>query len=203
MKINTFAVVLCGLALVLPAAAQQGQQGPATVAAYVRNAYMGGKNNILRSAEKMPEEFYGLRPGPQMEVRTFGQHLAHVANFNFLWCSQAKGEKNPSAGINLEKTLTTKAEFVKAVTDSFTYCDSAYNALTDASGAEIVDITQESGAQMKRPRMALLIMNIVHNSELYGNLVTTMRMKSIVPPSSEPRPAAAQQPQSPQQLRVQ
>ena len=68
------------------------------MAAYVRNAYMGNKNNILRSAEKMPEEFYGLRPGPQEEVRTFGQHLAHVANYNFLWCSQAKGEKNPNAG---------------------------------------------------------------------------------------------------------
>jgi len=24
----------------------------------------------------MPEEFYGLRPGIQEEVRTFGQHLA-------------------------------------------------------------------------------------------------------------------------------
>ena len=57
-------------------------------------------------AEKMPEEFYGLRPGTQEEVRTFGQQVGHVANFNFLLpqCSQAKGEKNPNAGNNLEKT---------------------------------------------------------------------------------------------------
>ena len=107
---------------------------PPTVAAYVRNAYTGNKNNIMRSAEKMPEEFYGLRPGPQEEVRTFGQHLAHVASYNFLWCSQAKGEKNPNAGNNLEKTLKTKAEFTKALADSFAYCDPAYNALTDAYG---------------------------------------------------------------------
>jgi len=171
------------------AAAQQGQQPPPTVAAYVRNAYTGNKNNIVRSAEKMPEEFYGLRPGPQEEVRTFGQHLAHVANFNFLWCSQAKGEKNPNAA-NLEKTLKTKAEISKALADSFAYCDPAYAALTDASGAEVVEITQESGRQVRQPRLALLIMNLAHNNELYGNLVTTMRIKSIVPPSSEPRPAA-------------
>ena len=80
---------------------------------WLRDAYTNNHNNILRSAEKMPEEFYGLRPGAQQEVRTFGQQLGHVANFNFLWCSQAKGEKNPNAGTNLEK-LTTKAEFIKA-----------------------------------------------------------------------------------------
>ena len=169
--------------------AQQAQQPPTTVAAYVRNAYMGVRNNILRSAEKMPEEYFGLRPGPQEEVRTFGQHLGHVAIYNFLWCSQAKGEKNPNAGNNLEKTLKTKAEFMKALNDAFAYCDPAYTALTDASGMEIVDITQESGRQTRLPRMALLIMNLSHNNEIYGNMITTMRMKSIVPSSSEPRPA--------------
>ena len=45
----------------IPVFAQQAQQPPATVAVYVRNAYMGVKNNILRSAEKMPEEYFGLR----------------------------------------------------------------------------------------------------------------------------------------------
>jgi uncharacterized damage-inducible protein DinB len=175
--------------LAIPAVAQQAQQPPTTVAAYVRNAYMGVRNNILRSAEKMPEEYFGLRPGPQEEVRTFGQHLGHVAIYNFLWCSQAKGEKNPNAGNNLEKTLKTKAEFMKALNDAFAYCDPAYTALTDASGMEIIDITQESGRQTRLPRMALLIMNLSHNNEIYGNMITTMRMKSIVPSSSEPRPS--------------
>jgi uncharacterized damage-inducible protein DinB len=190
---NKCVVVLLGFSLALPGAAQQTQQPPATVAAYVRNAYMGNKNNILRSAEKMPEEYYGLRPGPQEEVRTFGQHLGHIANFNYLWCSQAKGEKNPNAGNNFEKTLTTKAEFLKALNDSFAYCDGAYNALTDASAMEVIDITQESGRQMRLPRMALLIMNLAHNNELYGSMVTTMRIKSIVPASSEPRPQQQRQ----------
>jgi uncharacterized damage-inducible protein DinB len=185
-------VVLAGCSLALSVAAQEGQQAPPTVAAYVRNAYMGNKNNILRSAEKMPEEFYGLRPGTQEEVRTFGQQVAHVANFNYRWCAQAKGEKNPS-GVNLEKTLTTKAEFLKAANDAFAYCDSAYSALTDASGAEVVDVTQENGRQTRTTRMALLMMNLAHNNEIYGSIVTTLRIKNIVPPASEPRPQ--QQPQ--------
>lgn len=188
---NKWIVMALGLLAVVPATAQQGQQAPPTVAAFVRQLYMGVQRNIVASANKMPEEFYGLRPGPQMEVRTFGQHLAHVATFNFLWCSQAKGEKNPNAGKNLEKELTAKADFIKALTDSFAYCDSAYNALTDATGAEVIQITQENGQVQQRPRMGLLILNVAHNNEIYGNMVTTMRMKSIVPSSSEPRPAQA------------
>ena len=187
MKTSIAAVVL-GL-LVTPAFAQQAAQPTPTVAGFVRNAYNGSKNNILRSAEKMPEEFYGLRPGTQEEVRTFGQHVAHVATFNFLWCSQAKGEKNPNAGNQLEKTLKTKAEIVKAVTDAFAYCESAYAGINDQNGAEVVEITQENGNKTRQARLALLTLNVIHNNEVYGSMVTTLRIKNIVPSSSEPRPA--------------
>ena len=186
-----FVTALLASSFAIPAFAQQGQQpqAPPTTAGFLRNLYNGNKNNIIRSAEKVPEDLYGLRPGPQQEVRTFGQHLAHVANYNFLWCSQAKGEKNPNAGIDLEKTLKTKAEIQKAVADAFAYCDPVYAALTDQSGAEVVEIQQENGRVVRNTRMALLMLNVAHSNELYGNLVTTMRIKSIVPPSSEPRPA--------------
>ena len=188
----TFVAAAIATALTVSASAQQAPQAPQvppTAVGFLKNLYNGNKNNILRSAEKMPEEFYGLRPGPQQEVRTFGQHVAHVAHYGFLWCSQAKGEKNPDAR-DLEKVLTTKAEIMKAVTDAFAYCDTAYAALTDANANDIIDITQENGRQQRLPRMGLLTLNVAHNNEIYGNMVTTMRIKSIVPSSSEPRPAA-------------
>jgi len=182
--------VLLGTSLAIPAAAQTAPQAPANpLSTWLRGAYMGVRNNIVKSADRMPEEFYGLRPGQQEEVRTFGQQVGHIANYNFLWCSQAKGEKNPNAGNNLEK-LTTKAEFMKAVNDAFAYCDGVYSSLTDASGMEMIDITQENGRQTRNLRMALLILNYGHNNEIYGNIVTSLRMKNIVPSSSDPRPAA-------------
>jgi len=67
-----------------------------------------------------------------------------------------------------------------------------YSSLTDASGLEMVDITQESGRQTRNLRMALLILNFAHNNEIYGNMVTYMRIKDIVPTSSEPRPQQQQ-----------
>jgi uncharacterized damage-inducible protein DinB len=157
---------------------------------WLRNAYMGNRNNIVRSAEKMPEENFGMRPGAQQEVRTFGQQVSHVAFYNFLWCSQAKGEKNPNPG-NLDK-LTSKAEIMKVLNDAFTYCDGVYNALTDASGTEVIDITQENGRQTRNLRMGLLTLNYGHNNEIYGSMVVYLRMKNIVPPASEPRPAPKQ-----------
>jgi uncharacterized damage-inducible protein DinB len=168
--------------IAVPAVAQQGvPQGPPTVTGFLRNLYNGNKNSVLRVAERMPEDSYGLRPGSQEEVRTFGQHVAHVATFNFLWCSQAKGEANPNAGRDLEKTLKSKAEIVKAVTDAFTYCDTAYAALTDASGAEVITITQENGRQQQQTRAGLLMLNVVHNNETYGSMVTTLRIKNLSP----------------------
>jgi uncharacterized damage-inducible protein DinB len=185
-----FVAMLLGSLLAIPAAAQTQESGatPANpISTWLRNANMGIRNNILRSAEKMPEENYGIRPGTQQEVRTFGQQLGHVADYNFLWCSEAKGDANPNAGKNLEK-LSTKAEFLKALNDAFAYCDGVYSALTDASGAAIIDITQESGRKTRIPRMGLLILNYGHNNEIYGNMVTYLRIKDIVPSSSEPRP---------------
>lgn len=152
---------------------------------WLRDAYTRNQNNITRTAEKMPEESYEMRPGSQQEVRTFGQQVGHVANFNFLWCSQAKGEKNPNTA-NLEK-LGTKAEFTKALRDAFAYCDGVYAALTDASGAQMIDITQESGRQTRNLRMGLLTLNYAHNNEIYGSMVVYLRMKNIVPSASEPR----------------
>ena len=88
MKNRLLVLALLGASLTTPAFAQgQQPQAPPTTSAFLRNMYNGNKNNIVRSAEKVPEDLYGLRPGPQAEVRTFGQHLAHVANYNYLWCS--------------------------------------------------------------------------------------------------------------------
>jgi len=169
------------------ATAAFAQNPPApTMSSWLRGAYTNNRNYIARAAEKMPEALYGMRPGTQTEVRTFGQLIGHLATYNYLWCSQAKGEKNPGEGTDFEK-LPNKAALVKAVNDALAYCDGVYGALTDASGQELLTITQENGRNTQSLRLGLLVLNYGHNNEHYGNVVTYMRMKDIVPPSSEPR----------------
>jgi uncharacterized damage-inducible protein DinB len=188
LAVSTASLFAPSASLLAPSVFAQSAGADANpMSTWLRGAYTNNRNTIMRTAEKMPEENYGMRPGSQTEVRTFGQQVSHVAFYNFLWCSQAKGEKNPNPG-NLDK-LTSKAEILKVLGDAFAYCDTAYGALTDASGAETIDITQENGRQTRNLRMGLLTLNYAHNNEIYGSMVIYLRMKDLVPPASEPRPA--------------
>ena len=134
---------------------------------------------IERAAEKMPEEEYAFKPDPA--VRSFGQIVGHIADADYLFCSIVLGEKNPSPGI--EKTKTTKAELTSALHDAFAYCSRAYDTLTDSAATETVKAFGQ-----ERNKLGALWFNASHNLEHYGNLVVYMRLKGIVPPSSEPKP---------------
>ncbi len=80
-----------------------------------------------------------------------------------------------------EKSKTSKADLIAALKDAFAYCDKAYDGVTDASAGEMV---KHFGTDM--PKVGVLTANLLHTVEHYGNLVTYMRMKNIVPPTSEP-----------------
>jgi uncharacterized damage-inducible protein DinB len=151
------------------------QENP--LSAYNKHVYLGLKNVLLRTAEKVPEENYKFKPTE--EVRSFGQILGHVADAQYLFCSVALGEKNPAP--NIQQTKTTKAELMAALKDAFAYCDKAYDGMTDASGAQMVKMFGNDA-----PRLGVLNVNSMHTVEHYGNLVTYMRLKNIVPPTSEP-----------------
>ena len=135
------------------------------------------KGTIAKSAEKLPEEQYSFKPSP--DVRSYGQLLGHIVDANYMICGAAKGEQK---SMGIEKSKTSKADLIAALADSAAYCDGAYDALTDASGAEMVKMFGR-----ERTRMGALLMNVAHDFEHYGNLVTYMRMKGVVPPSSERR----------------
>ena len=134
---------------------------------------------IARAAEKMPEEEYAFKPDPA--VRSFGQILGHIADADYLFCSAFLGENSPSPGI--EKTKTTKAELTSALHDAFAYCNRAYDTLTDANANETVKAFGQ-----ERNKLGVLWFNASHNLEQYGNLVVYLRLKGIVPPSSDHMP---------------
>jgi uncharacterized damage-inducible protein DinB len=142
------------------------------------------KGNLVKAAEKMPEENYAFKPTP--EVRSFGQIVGHIADAQYLFCSPVLGQENPKPGI--EKSKTTKADLVQALNEAFAYCDKAYDGMIDAHAAEIVKFFGRDFA-----KLSVLSFNSAHNNEHYGNVVTYMRIKGLVPPSSEGRgtPAAA------------
>jgi len=138
--------------------------------------YSYTKTNILKAAEKMPEENYSFRPTP--ETRTFGEILTHIAESNVGLCSIGTGAATPApAG---EKAKISKADVIAALKHAFAVCDDAYASLTDAKAAEPIKFL---GGE--KSRLSAFDFNVAHNYEHYGNLSTYMRLKGIVPPSSE------------------
>jgi uncharacterized damage-inducible protein DinB len=168
------------LLMAAPAAAQQhemehGEHAGDHMVVAVRSVYDGVKNNVIRSAEQIPEADLAYRP--TAEVRSFGQMLGHIANSNFSYCSAALGIDNPNAGRDIE-TVTDKAALVQAVTESFAHCDGAF-AMND------MQIMQMTEGRMPRMKLWYLVQVTSHGNEHYGNLVTYMRLKGMVPPSSQ------------------
>jgi uncharacterized damage-inducible protein DinB len=136
------------------------------------------KGYITKAAEQVTEANYAFKPTP--EVRSLGQLLGHIANANFMICSAASGEKSPATG-DAEK-LATKAEIQKALADSFAFCDKAWTTVGGARGSAAVDLFG-----MKFTAASAMSFNSAHDWEHYGNIVTYMRLKGMVPPSSQGR----------------
>ncbi|HLK67060.1 MAG TPA: DinB family protein [Bryobacteraceae bacterium] len=137
-------------------------------------SYNSIKNNLLKAADKMPEDAYSFKPTP--ELQSFGERVAHVAG-QIGTCSGLTGERKPNAA----QGKTAKADLVAALKASFDACDAAWDSMTEASAAEMV--AGRGGAQ--RPKIAVLIGNTMHIDEVYGTMTVYMRLKGVVPPSSE------------------
>lgn len=145
-------------------------------AASIKPLYDQFKSWIVASAEQVPEADYAYKPTDG--VRTIGQLVGHVANSNYFFCSQGGAGESPNK-VDIEKTVTSKAELVAGLKAAFAYCDAAY-ALPDAKLTGEVELFG-----MKGSKLWVLNFNAVHNAEHYGNLVTYLRMKGMVPPSSQ------------------
>ena len=173
-------LVICLISLSALAAAQPASSNPQLASA--KGFYDLVKGNVLKAAEKMPEDKFAYKPSP--DVRSFGQLVAHIADAQYFMCGTAK--EGGSTARDIEKSVTTKAGLIKALQEAYAFCDGTYAGLTDASSAAT---TKFIGRDVTK--LSVLSFNTAHTFEHYGNIVTYMRMNGLVPPSSEQGPPAA------------
>ncbi len=149
---------------------------PSGISAEVKQAYNQVKNNLIGAANAMPETNYDFAPVP--EEMTFGKWVAHVADSNLATCSGLNG----AAKRGDAATKTSKADLVAALQASFTECDTAFSALTDANALEMVN-----AGRGQRSRAGTLAGVNVHDNECYGSMAVYLRIKGVVPPSTANR----------------
>ena len=159
----------------LPGAVALQAQNPFSTE--TKNSYTGNKNTILKAADKMSDADYSFKASPS--ERTYGQIVGHIADLQMMLCGMAKGEQKKGDAA----AKTSKADLVGSLKASFDYCDGVYNSLTDADAATTVKMF---GRDMTK--LGVLNFNIVHDQEMYGQMVVYLRLKGLVPSSSEGRP---------------
>jgi hypothetical protein len=187
-------VSLAMLPITLPQAPAQSATTPVelTFASRVVSQYNFTRSLLTRLAEKMPAEHYAFQPAPEM--RTMAAHIGHLAMSNINQCGLLLERKHELAGQDLSKTITTKAEAVKALADAHSFCDEYFLALK-ADGPlmnEYFSTFQTREGQkspIKIPKASIVTSYFMHNNEMYGYMAVYLRLKGIVPPSSEPAPA--------------
>lgn len=172
---NRYSIVLvaAAVAAVLPVHAQTA----ASPSAELKQAYAAIKGNLTKMSDKATDELYGFKATP--EIRTFGQLVGHVADSQARTCSAVAGGDAKTVGGG---TKTTKADLAAAMKESFAICDPVFEGLTDANANEAIKTPRGS-----RSRIGALVGLVVHSNEEYGYMAVYMRLKGIVPPSSEPR----------------
>jgi uncharacterized damage-inducible protein DinB len=164
------ALFFCAFAL----SAQTNGMNP--LVATSQGLFAVAKDDVLKSADKIPDNLWSFQPTP--DVRTVGQLFAHIADAQYEFCGAVAGGKAPES---IEQNAKTKAEIVAALKTAFAYCDAALAKLNDTTAAQVFPF-----GSRKMTALGLFDFNTAHTMEHYGNLVTYMRLKNIVPPSSTP-----------------
>ena len=131
-------------------------------------------NNAVAAAEKMPEEGYAYKATP--ETMSFRDIVAHTADSAMGACSAMNGERKSAGAAKMQ----TKAELVAAMRAAQAECEKAYT-LTDAKAMEVVT----GGRGGPRSRLSSLWGNTVHIEHEYAQMAVLLRLKGIVPPSSD------------------
>ncbi len=143
------------------------------------------ENEFVPAADAMPEDKYSFAPtdGEFKGVRTFAQQVKHVAAVNYILAAAILEEKPPTdtGGEKGPDAITSKADIMKFLKDSFAYVHKAAATINDKNAvSNIKDPFGEGTAT----RLGMATAVAWHGFDHYGQMVVYLRMNGIIPPAS-------------------
>jgi len=165
--------------------AGSAQQKPTFAAVYDRLISVTEKE-VVDAADAMPEDKFNFAPtgpGEFKGVRTFAQQVKHIAAVNYMLGAALLGEK-PPVDVNGESgpaNITTKADVMKYLRDSFAY---AHKSAAGLNEGNLLEAVKAPFGDRPMTKVALVTIMIYHPYDHYGQMVEYLRMNSIIPPAS-------------------
>jgi hypothetical protein len=142
---------------------------------------------LVRAADAMPEDKYSFAPtnGEFKGVRTFAQHVKHVAVSNYVMAAGILQEKPPvdlgGSDANGPASIASKADSVSFLKDSFAYLHKAFSSIDEKNVAGQVKNPEGEGTV---PRLDIANRTLWHDLDHYGQMVEYLRLNGIIPPAS-------------------
>jgi len=180
--------VLCASLLLLSGIALAQGDKPAerrTINQILIGTISNLEGEIVPAADAMPEDKYAFAPttGEFKGVRTFAQQVKHVAAVNYLIGSAILEEKPPTetGGESGPDALTSKADIMKFLKDSFAYVHKAAATINDKN---LVSNIKDPFGEGTTTRLGMATAVAWHGFDHYGQMVEYLRMNGIIPPAS-------------------
>lgn len=142
------------------------------------------KQTMMGIGDAMPENQFDYASTP--EQRTFGEQILHVAGGNVMLMGFLGAE---ASGPTVDRrntrtfgyTVTSKADVLQALSDSFDYGEAALREFDDDSLLERVMGPPFLG---EPSRVRLVYFVIGHAWDIYGQMAVYLRLNGVVPPAS-------------------
>jgi hypothetical protein len=145
------------------------------------------ERQLVRAADAMHEDKYAFAPtnGEFKGVRTFAQHVKHVAVSNYAMAAALLQEKPPvdlgGNDANGPASIVSKADSIAFLKDSFAYLHKAFSSINENNIAGHVKNPEGEGTV---PRLDIANRTLWHSLDHYGQMVEYLRMNGIIPPAS-------------------
>src|SRR6266478_2963647 len=183
-KLGCLALCLLALAALCAAQDKQSKDERRTVTQVLDRTVSNMEHEFIPAAEAMPEDKFAFAPtnGEFKGVRTFAQQIKHVAAVNYE-LGAAILEEKPPVDIGDESgpaSITTKADILKYLNDSFAYVHKAVQTINDKN---LVETVKSPFGEGKVSRLGLATSVAWHGFDHYGQMVEYLRMNGIIPPA--------------------
>ena len=174
-------------------AAQQpsGQPPVNPITTAFKGRIMTLHRNLAQAFDSIPADKFSYKPTPAQ--LTIGYVAQHLANDNYLFCNlfgamQGTRPAEDTATPDSVKATWPKDRLVPKLKESFAFCASALDQLTDATLGEQATLTMPNGNSREVIRAAMVLGHALDLADHYSQIANYMRLNNMLPPTALPRP---------------
>ena len=172
----------------MPAAPAAANPAAGPIVTTLRAQWVQVRDKVINICDIIPEDKLDFKATP--DVRSFKDLIIHIAGEGYNFLRPLGNVPGVTLPTNQELTaqlnaLTTKADLMKALRDSYDWQGKLIDTLTEASANEMA--AGRGGAPGTTPKWNAIVSLLVDNMDHYGNLVTYVRLNGMVPPSTANR----------------